>query len=82
MVTFNKYVKRGRWKEEERQETERERHTESGEGRREIGIKTQNEKPEKGGEAMKRKKGRKEKLSHKHNYIAPPLLQKYLLSSC
>ena len=41
-------------------------------GDREIGTKAQKEKPEKGGEALMRKEGRKEKLSHGHNnYIAP-----------
>lgn len=51
---------------------ERETDTVSGERQREIGKKAQKEKPEKAGEALMRKEGRKEKLSHEHNnYIAP-----------
>ena len=37
-----------------------------------MGTKTQDEKAEKGGEAMKGEKRRKEGLNCKHNYIAPP----------
>lgn len=75
MVTHNKYVTREADGKQRDRRYEKERHTDtvSGERQREIGKKkAQKEKPEKAGEALMRKEGRKEKLSHEHNnYIAP-----------
>ena len=74
MVTHNKYVTREADGKKRDRRYERDTHTQiqCQERDREIGTKAQKEKPEKGGEALMRKEGRKEKLSHGHNnYIAP-----------